>query len=214
MKVISQETFDEVVLENVRDFDNPLQEAIEEATKEFEAQGVNLGNIVMNMKISEDNEKIIHEVLESLESLRNRDSFSMEKTLSLLDVVYEECKLTLAHRVLATKYDGYNILLSIIKENKTNDKILAAALNALSALSMTNPDILNKEGVDVMVDLFQDCSSIQNPNVIKNLSKWCLECCLKHERNRQVLVQAEIPQYLVMILKNCISNDRINSKVI
>ncbi|RXG68420.1 Armadillo repeat-containing protein 6 [Armadillidium vulgare] len=79
MKVISQETFDEVVLENVRDFDNPLQEAIEEATKEFEAQGVNLGNIVMNMKISEDNEKLIHEVLESLESLRNRDSLSWKK---------------------------------------------------------------------------------------------------------------------------------------
>ena len=38
MKVISQETFDSVVLEGVKDFGNPIEVAIDDAVKEFEAQ--------------------------------------------------------------------------------------------------------------------------------------------------------------------------------
>ena len=37
-KVISQETFDQVVLENVTEFDMQLDEAIADATRDFEAQ--------------------------------------------------------------------------------------------------------------------------------------------------------------------------------
>lgn len=36
--MISQEMFDEVVLENVNDFDKPLEEAIQDTMQEFEAQ--------------------------------------------------------------------------------------------------------------------------------------------------------------------------------
>ena len=37
MRVISQETFDAAVLENVTEFDMPLEEAISEAEREFSA---------------------------------------------------------------------------------------------------------------------------------------------------------------------------------
>lgn len=40
-KVISQQTYDDVVLENVIEFDKTLDEAIEEATQEFQAQVIN-----------------------------------------------------------------------------------------------------------------------------------------------------------------------------
>lgn len=37
-KVVSQETFDEVVLENVTEFDMSIEDAVADAVKEFESQ--------------------------------------------------------------------------------------------------------------------------------------------------------------------------------
>lgn len=37
-KVVSQETFDSVVLENVVEFDMDIEDAIKDAVKEFESQ--------------------------------------------------------------------------------------------------------------------------------------------------------------------------------
>jgi hypothetical protein len=42
---ISQETFDEVVAENVEEFEMTLQEAIQDAMVQFQKQGVDLSNI-------------------------------------------------------------------------------------------------------------------------------------------------------------------------
>ncbi len=61
VRVISQETFDAVVKENVQDLDMTREEAVKDAKEQFEAQGVNLSNIV----VSEDGQKLI-EVLDAL----------------------------------------------------------------------------------------------------------------------------------------------------
>ena len=45
-KRITQETFDQAVKENVEDLEMELDEAIEDAVETFEAQGVDLSNIV------------------------------------------------------------------------------------------------------------------------------------------------------------------------
>jgi S-adenosylmethionine:tRNA-ribosyltransferase-isomerase (queuine synthetase) len=44
-KRITQETFDEVVKENVEEFEMDEKEAIAEAVKQFESQGVSLANV-------------------------------------------------------------------------------------------------------------------------------------------------------------------------
>ena len=49
-KVVSQDTFDQIVLENVVEFDKPIEEAIKEATDELLAQ-VRLILIVLIMTI-------------------------------------------------------------------------------------------------------------------------------------------------------------------
>lgn len=41
VRVISQETYDEVVKENMNDFEMSPQDAIEDAIKQFEAQVIN-----------------------------------------------------------------------------------------------------------------------------------------------------------------------------
>ena len=48
VKVITQETFDSVVKENVEEFGMEIAEAVQDAKEQFEKQGVNLGNIVIS----------------------------------------------------------------------------------------------------------------------------------------------------------------------
>lgn len=52
-KVISQETFDDVVKENIIEFSMDASEAKEETIKQFEAQGINLANIIALFVISD-----------------------------------------------------------------------------------------------------------------------------------------------------------------
>ena len=52
VKVISQETFDGVVKENMEEFEMDREEAVKEAISQFEQQGVNLNNIVTSGKVA------------------------------------------------------------------------------------------------------------------------------------------------------------------
>ena len=53
VKVITQETFDAVVKENVDEFGMDIAEAVKDAREQFEKQGINLGNIVISEKGSQ-----------------------------------------------------------------------------------------------------------------------------------------------------------------
>ena len=46
LKMISQETFDSVVQENIEDFEMEPEEALKDAIEQFHSQGVNLSNII------------------------------------------------------------------------------------------------------------------------------------------------------------------------
>lgn len=89
--------------------------------KDTTLKGVQLGNIVKNPQISEDKERITHVVLENLNELKKGVVVIPESEILLkLKNIEAQCKLTLAHRVLASKHDGYNILLKILKESKVS----------------------------------------------------------------------------------------------
>lgn len=46
-KAVTQETFDSVVLENVTEFDMPVEEAISDAIKEFKAQVSSFSTVII-----------------------------------------------------------------------------------------------------------------------------------------------------------------------
>lgn len=53
-KVISQETFDEVLKENIIEFSMSVEESRKETIQQFTAQSVNLSNLIVNLAINED----------------------------------------------------------------------------------------------------------------------------------------------------------------
>jgi hypothetical protein len=48
VRVITQETFDQVVTENMEEFSMELADAVKDAKEQFDSQGVSLANIVVS----------------------------------------------------------------------------------------------------------------------------------------------------------------------
>ena len=97
-------------------------------------QGVQLANIVKNMKISEDNEKVIHEIVESLKLIDSYDS--NEQDISIISNAVKsftkECEISLGHRVLANDNNAYTILIGFLK--KVQVSYLITVMNTLNEI--------------------------------------------------------------------------------
>ena len=103
IKMISQETFDEVVKENVDDFEMSPEEALKDAIEQFESQGVNLGNITK--KTEEDRAKL--PVPTTLAEIKRAET--MDDVCGALNKFYEICKAEEENKLLAcsSAYEVY-----------------------------------------------------------------------------------------------------------
>lgn len=84
----------------------------------FCLQGVHLGTIVKNMHLSEDKQKIMHDIIVALEKIKcAADGSPSESDLpEPLATFSAECKVSVAHRVLANKNNAYEVLIKLIKK--------------------------------------------------------------------------------------------------
>lgn len=103
----------------------------------------------------------------------------------------EQCKQHKGCRFLAAQKGAYPILLAVWKLAAEGDQgLLLQALNALSALINGQPDLLDTQGLKLLVATLD-----QNADVV-DLTCSGIRCirhaCLKHEQNRQSLVKAGV----------------------
>lgn len=98
-KVISQETFDEVVKENIVDFSMSTDEAKKETIEQFEAQGINLANIIKDLSINEETGRpVLSETIEKLKS--SDEALHGEELIKLVHTLAAECGKSIPHRVV------------------------------------------------------------------------------------------------------------------
>lgn len=104
-KVISQETFDDVVKENVVEFDMSVKEAKEETVKQFEAQGINLGNIIKDLTINEaTGSPVLNEIIEQLNTISTNGDITASDLPKLLEALSKECGISVPHRVVSVQF--------------------------------------------------------------------------------------------------------------
>ena len=137
VKVITQETFDSVVKENVEEFGMEMSEAVRDAKEQFEKQGINLGNIV----ISEKGSQVVVEAVQNL--------FKKENVLENLKVIQDCCRDDLPSRVLATDNGAYSVLVKLSAETES-DQTMLEVVRTLVTVMDTNPDMLESQGIDIM----------------------------------------------------------------
>jgi len=185
VKVISQETFDGVVKENMEEFGMEMAEAVADAKEQFEKQGINLHNIVISEKGSQV-------VVESVQALFK--DLSREELIEYLKTIQECCKNDLAQRVLATDNGAYSVLVKLA--NKSEDQL--EAVKTLSAVMDTNPDHLESQGVNLLNSLLLEHRDGVLAQAVLDL---VLICCVRCEANRVQFVNSEMLDRLDVIIK-------------
>ncbi|XP_022053269.1 armadillo repeat-containing protein 6 [Acanthochromis polyacanthus] len=191
---ITQETFDAAVRENMEEFEMDPDEALREAVEQFESQGVDLNCIVKAVPAvtSEDKqEEQTHEVLQALDSLRiGKDSASVKEVTADIKCFAEQCSLGFAQRYLAAQKDAYPIIFSYCKKSMEEQEAVLAALSALAALTDGQPDLLDAEGQQFLLDVLKKYQADSSVTCVAICA--VRHCCLKHEQNRQDLVKGGV----------------------
>jgi len=173
VKVITQETFDLVVKENVEEFGMEIAEAVKDAKEQFEKQGINLGNIV----ISEQGSQVVVKAVQGL--------FKNDELLENMKVIQECCRSDLPSRVLATDNGAYSILVKLGAETQS-DQVKLEVVRTLVTVMDTNPDMLESQGIDIMNKILSERQSEEQTEAGLEL---VLVCSVKCEQNRVALIQ-------------------------
>ncbi|CAG9809879.1 unnamed protein product [Chironomus riparius] len=197
-KIIQQETFDAIIKENIVEFSMSLDEAREETISQFEAQGINLANIIKDLDINEETgNTILNEAIEGVknhvESTKRLDDTQLNATLEAL---IKELNKSVPHRVLASKSCTQEYLLKImedeVKKNETNhakDSILHKTILCAHAITNKNPDIFNEKSLRTINKILD---TEKNEHIVCDILKWIQKACLLHELNRQMIVNEEL----------------------
>ncbi|XP_059616300.1 armadillo repeat-containing protein 6 homolog [Phlebotomus argentipes] len=190
-KVISQETFDDTVKENVLEFEMSVEEAKEETIKQFQAQGVNLANIIVDLKVnSETGRPIVLERIEELKEIEQLTEENRKDFLEKVQVISEECSKTLPHRVLAAKNGANDALLNALKkvlDSEPRDKeVLYRILENLGILSEKQPDIFTHDCLHAAIRLLQ---TETDESCVRECLRWLQKVCILHEMNRQMIIE-------------------------
>jgi len=189
VKVITQETFDAVVKENVEEFGMEMAEAVKDAKEQFEKQGINLGNIVLSEKGSQVVVDAVKELFKDL---------SDDEIVKELHTIQENCKDDLAQRVLATNNGAYSVLIKLC-QSKESQNLQEELVKTLVSVMTTNPDMLESQGIDAINKIL---GKHQDDSLCLQTLKLVLICSLKCEENRVALIQSGV----LSNLSKCISS--------
>lgn len=116
-KVISQDTYDDVIKENIVEFSMSVDESREETNKQFEAQGINLSNIIKDLAINETTgEPILNETITNLKNHVDKSKVLDQTELEVqLEILTKEISKSVPHRVRAAKNNTQEYLLKLIE---------------------------------------------------------------------------------------------------
>uniref|UniRef100_A0A1B6K2F1 Armadillo repeat-containing protein 6 n=2 Tax=Homalodisca liturata TaxID=320908 RepID=A0A1B6K2F1_9HEMI len=184
VRVINQQTFDDVVKENMEEFGMAVDEAIKEAVEQFEAQGVNLSNIVKSVAMAQGKDPLVL-CIKQLQDLLKLNSSSPLNVAGLLNQLREDCDKDLARRVLAGKEAAYPTVLDILDKFSTDDSTVILCLQTLTSLMNGFPDLLDRRGVKTITMFL---NTTKNVEVLQHVLHWAQICCVNHEQNRQLIM--------------------------
>lgn len=206
-KRITQETFDAVVKENMDDFEMDAQEAVADAVKQFESQGVNLMNIIKQApqetsdgQQSASRHPILFILQNIQDTLNNKSHSDDQNLLKECKLFQQECSQGPAYRSVAADNKAYTIMLRVCQRVYDNTSSLSIALQSLAALIDGQPDLVDNVGIQFIMDTLKKYSShslIQEStiNVIRL-------ACIMHESNRQKFVGCDLIEQLILVLRN------------
>ncbi|XP_067932090.1 armadillo repeat-containing protein 6-like [Watersipora subatra] len=209
-KRIVQQTFDDVVKENIEDLELEPAEAIADAIEQFEAQGIELNNIVTDLVITEGATSW-YPVVCAMQSLQTIDIQDTQALYKLVTMLRSECDKSLAHRVLAAQRStGFETLFNIISklplEAIESRRLL---LEVFCSFLAGQPDLVTEEAMEAFLD---SCRSDDKDICLYGVRLVRLSCIM-HETNRQTFVSKGVVPLLAGVLRTHKTDEAIVREV-
>ena len=105
----------------------------------------------------------------------------------------------LAEKILANKEGCYEVLVSVA--DNSDFGIRESAIRALSSLLEGNPDPLEPSGFRIIAETLDCSTDAKNASLAKSTLNLTLNCCVRHELNRQNLVNKKIKLFFDRLLE-------------
>lgn len=237
VKVITQETFDAVVRENMEEFDMTQTEALQEALAQFTSQGIDLGNILQRNPAAEgEAAAAAHPALETLAALRTAtNSADADAALAHLDVLAVQLAAAgdqlPALRVQMAGTQGLTTLLAgmVLAQAHGASATVASALCAVATLLEGQPDIVSGTPADAVTNeegaIVASAPVVQIMAVLRSLAtdlsvqlaglRAMRHACTLHETNRQAFIgEGALPHLLAIATLSTIANPPCNEATV
>ncbi|XP_005089754.1 armadillo repeat-containing protein 6 [Aplysia californica] len=194
-KQISQKTFDDVVRENMREFEMEAEEAVQDAIQQFESQGVNLSIIVKDPSLytesADSGDTHDHPVVTAVKKLdaclAGPPGAAQDEIVSCLQDVQKECDTDLSRRCLAGSNGAYDVLYKALCTYEKEPDTFRLVLSSFCALVNGQPDLIDCKGIELLMSaLKQYRESAETEELIVRAIRLN---CVKHEANRQEFVK-------------------------
>jgi hypothetical protein len=136
-------------------------------------------------------------------SLDNVGKLMMEPTgkekaiIKELHAVKDECDKSIAHKVFAGSLGAYNMLVDVLENFQSVNEVASEALSTITVLMSGNPDLLEKRGIEIIINYLDNQKSV---DIQKKVLEWAKVCCIKHEQNRQDIFEMKILTRLKTLL--------------
>lgn len=135
-KRISQETFDEAVKENMEEFEMASGEAIKDAIKQFQGQGIDLDGIDVSGGIGRaEIDAAITEVIR-LSTTSVAEAIEIELAIHQLSILCaEKTEWTRRNQSLLYARGGFTALFSLFQTQTESDGVIKSIINLLGQIS-------------------------------------------------------------------------------
>jgi len=193
-KQITQSTFDDVVRENISEFDMNPEEAVQDAIQQFESQGVNLNIIVKDPSlygVNSEGETMDHPIVAAVKKL---DSFVIDKSSSkpeevivCLQDIKKECDIDLSRRCLAGTNGAYTVFYKTLSAYMNEKDVFQQALLSFCSLVNGQPDLIDISGVELLISALKQYS--ETAEIEELIVRAVRLHCIKHEANRQAFIK-------------------------
>lgn len=202
---IVQSTFDDIVCENIKEFEMNVSEAMEDAFQQLESQGVDLTDIVQDEKAyaNANDGPIIHTVVTLIEQLKGTlddATYNNAEAQTILDKFVAECLEANAKNYLAGKYGAYDVLLDYLIRCKDSEELelMEKVLDSLRVLLTGQSKLLKSSDTPFFLELAE---VYQNQiNIFILILKVISVSCITNEANRQAYVNHKIVSKLIDLM--------------
>jgi len=194
-KQISQKTFDDVVMENISEFEMSAEEAVEDAVQQFESQGINLAIIVKDpglyTGVGDNGEVLDHPVVAAVKKLdaclENAPCSAKDELIVCLQDIKKECDIDISRRCLAGTNGAYKTFFKALSLFVNEPDTFRLILDSFCSLVNGQPDLIDIKGVELLTSALKQYKENAETEVL--IVRAIRLNCVKHESNRQEFIK-------------------------